>query len=162
MEDTIVDMTTSEQSTESERAAHTNDMRQLEERAKAAEERYGREVLAHAEAIKTAETLRQQVGKAEAAARSNLTAGETAQAKLATSEASWKQQRDALDKEISDLQVRCVTLSDAFTMRNLTSQQQQRTRSAERYSAPAPGVRQLASSEDPPSSRVFNPCKWSG
>lgn len=109
LEDTIVDMTTSEQSTESERAAHTTEIRQLEERAKAAEERYGREVLAHAEAIKVAETLRQQVGKAEAAARNNLTAVETAQAKLATSEASWKQQRDALDKEISDLQVRYVT-----------------------------------------------------
>jgi nucleoprotein TPR len=38
--------------------------------------------------------------------RDNRTAAETAQAKLATSESSWYQQRQALDREIVDLATR--------------------------------------------------------
>lgn len=106
LEDAIVDMTTSEKSTESERAAHQDAVRQLEERAKAAEGRYSREVLSHAESIKSVEDLKTQLTKANASARDNLAASETAQAKLATSEASWKQQREALDKEVAGLNTR--------------------------------------------------------
>lgn len=106
LEGAIVDMTTSERSSESDRAVHQGEVRQLEERAKSAEERYSREVLAHAESIKSVEDLRTQLSKASTTARDNLAASETAQAKLATSEASWKQQKEALDKEIGDLNTR--------------------------------------------------------
>ncbi len=106
LEGAIVDMTTSERSSESDRASHQQEVRQLEERAKAADERYSREVVAHAESIKSVEDLRTQLAKAKATARDSLAASETAQSKLATSETSWKQQKDALDKEVADLNTR--------------------------------------------------------
>ena len=54
------------------------------------------------------ESLRQQLTTAQTSARESLAAAETAQAKLGASEASWKQQKEALEKEIGDLKDRCV------------------------------------------------------
>ncbi|KAJ8468503.1 hypothetical protein ONZ51_g9602 [Trametes cubensis] len=112
LEDTIVDMSTSAQHTQTDRTTWEAEVRQQEERAKAAEERYSREVLAHAESIKSVEQLKKQLSQSQAAAREGRAAAETAQAKLTTSEASWQQQREALDKEITDLKARCKDLSD--------------------------------------------------
>lgn len=106
LEGTIFDMSTSEKNVESDRASRESEIRQQEERAKAAEDRYSREVLAHAEAIKTVEDLRQQLNKAIATSRDGQAAAETAQVKLTASEASWKQQKEALDKEVVDLGTR--------------------------------------------------------
>jgi nucleoprotein TPR len=75
-----------------------------------AEERYSHELLAHADSIKVIENLKQQLGEAQASFRDSLASAETAQAKLSTSEASWKQQKDALDKEILDLNARLVLI----------------------------------------------------
>ncbi|KAI8994233.1 hypothetical protein BD414DRAFT_506685 [Trametes punicea] len=111
LEDTIVDMSTSAQHTQSDRTTWESELRQQEERAKAAEDRYSREVLAHAESIKSVDELKRQLSQAQAAAREGRAAAETAQAKLATSEASWQQQREALDKEIADLKTRIKDLS---------------------------------------------------
>ena len=111
LEGTIFELTTSERSSESERASREDEVRKLEERALSAEERYGREVLAHADSIKTVEGLRQQLSQAQAAARDNLAAAETAQAKLSASKGSWDQQKEALEKEISDLNARFVMRS---------------------------------------------------
>jgi nucleoprotein TPR len=72
----------------------------------AAEERYNSEVLAHAESIKSIAILKQQLTAAETAVRQNQVAAETAQASLATSEVSWKQQKETLAKEVSDLNTR--------------------------------------------------------
>ena len=74
--------------------------------SQAAEERYSHEVVVHAESIKAIETLKRQLNTAQTQARDSLAANETSQAKLATSETSWNQQKDALDKEISDLNAR--------------------------------------------------------
>ncbi|KAI0699945.1 hypothetical protein C8T65DRAFT_709807 [Cerioporus squamosus] len=112
LEDTIVDMSTSAQSTQSDRSSWEAEIKQQEERAKAAEDRYTREVLSHAESIKAVEELKQKLSQSQAAAREGRAAAETAQAKLASSEASWQQQREALDKEIADLQSRCKDLSE--------------------------------------------------
>jgi hypothetical protein len=73
----------------------------------AAEERYSNEVLAHAESIKAIENLRRDLATAQASARDNLTAAETASAKLSASEDSWKQQKAALNKEVADMNARC-------------------------------------------------------
>lgn len=73
---------------------------------KAAEERYSREVVAHAESFKSIETLKQQLASAQAKSRENLAEAADAQAKLEASEGSWKQQKEALDKEVADLNVR--------------------------------------------------------
>lgn len=72
----------------------------------AAEERYSHELLAHAESIKTIEGLKQQLSTVQSTVRDHKTAVETAKAKLATSEDSWKHQKETLDKEVADLNQR--------------------------------------------------------
>lgn len=117
-------MSTSEKHSESDRASRESEVRQQEERAKvylelkkkhislllntaqAAEEKYSSEVIAHAESIKAIEVLKRDLATVQKAARDNLTNAETAQIKLATSEGSWKQQKEALDKEVVSLNAR--------------------------------------------------------
>ncbi|KAF9242663.1 hypothetical protein BU15DRAFT_72775 [Melanogaster broomeanus] len=111
LEDTIVDMSTSEKHSESDRTAHQREVHALEERAVAAEERYSREVVTHAESFKTIENLKQQLSSAQNASRQNLAEAANAQAKLEASEGSWKQQKEALDKEVADLNARCKDLA---------------------------------------------------
>ncbi|CCM06215.1 uncharacterized protein FIBRA_08460 [Fibroporia radiculosa] len=110
LEDTIVDMSASERNSENDRASRESEVRQQVERAKAAEDRYSREVMAHADALKVVDELKEQLSKSQHSLRTATTAYETAQAKLITSETSWKQQKDALDKEIADLNARCKDL----------------------------------------------------
>jgi nucleoprotein TPR len=74
--------------------------------AQVAEERYSSEVIAHAESIKAIEALKSNLAIVQKTARDNLTTAETAKANLATSEGSWKQQKEALDKEVADLNAR--------------------------------------------------------
>ncbi|KAI0770118.1 hypothetical protein C8Q74DRAFT_1333063 [Fomes fomentarius] len=112
LEDTIVDMSTSAQHSQSDRSSWEVDIKQQEDRAKAAEDRYTREVVAHAESIKSVEDLKQKLTQSQTAAREARATAETAQAKLASSEASWQQQREALDKEIADLHTRVKDISE--------------------------------------------------
>ncbi|KAG1824960.1 hypothetical protein EV424DRAFT_710307 [Suillus variegatus] len=111
LEDTIVDLSTSEKTSETDRTTRESEVRQQEERALAAEDRYSREVILHAESIKTIETLKQQLSVTQTTSRENLSEAANAQAKLAASEGSWKQQKEALDKEIADLNARSRDLS---------------------------------------------------
>jgi len=50
--------------------------------------------------------LKKQLSTVQATVREHQTAAETANAKLATSQNSWNQQKEALDKEVSDLKDR--------------------------------------------------------
>jgi len=77
-----------------------------------AEQRYSQEIIAHAESMKTLDGLKKDLAVARASARELRTAEETAEAKLTSSESSWRQQKDALDKEVSDLNAR---YSDFFS-----------------------------------------------
>ena len=106
LEDTIADMSSAERSIENAQASRQEEFQQLEERVKSAEGRYGREVVTHAESIKVVEELRQQLAHTKLTARDATTAAETAQAKLSTSEISWSQQKKALEREVSELNVR--------------------------------------------------------
>ena len=63
-------------------------------------------MVTHAESFKTIENLKQQLSNAQAASRQNLAEVANAQAKLEASEGSWKQQKEALDKEVADLNAR--------------------------------------------------------
>lgn len=65
-------------------------------------------MVAHAESIKTIETLKKQLSTIQTAAREYQTLAETAGAKLTASEDSWKHQKEALDKEVADLSTRYV------------------------------------------------------
>ncbi|KAH9936573.1 uncharacterized protein B0H18DRAFT_974482 [Fomitopsis serialis] len=136
LEDTIIDMSTSERNTENDRVSRETDVRQQEERARAAEERYASEVVAHAEALKTITDLKDQLAKTRAIARENQTVSETARAKLAASEST-------LDKEIADLNTRCKELNTQNTLLHQhlesVSSQAARIRQAADTSDPTPG-----------------------
>ena len=106
LEDTIADMSSAERSIENAQASRQGEFQQLEERAKSAEGRYSREVVAHAESIKLVEELRQQLAHTKLTVRDATTAAETAQAKLSASEMSWSQQKKALEREASELNAR--------------------------------------------------------
>ncbi|KAI0260660.1 hypothetical protein BC834DRAFT_925773 [Gloeopeniophorella convolvens] len=112
LEDTIVDMANSEKHLAEDRRGRESDAQAHEARVRAAEERYAREVVAHAEALKAAEELKARLHELQLAERTQRTGAETAQAKLAASEASWAQQRQALDREIADLASRCKALTE--------------------------------------------------
>ncbi|KAF7314521.1 hypothetical protein MKEN_00925200 [Mycena kentingensis (nom. inval.)] len=94
LEDTIAEISTSEQTSQNDRTYRETEARQLEDRAKAAEAKYDQEVVSHAESIKARRTL-----------------ADAAQAKLVSSEGSWTVQKEALDKEINDLNRRCQDLT---------------------------------------------------
>ncbi|KAJ3826801.1 hypothetical protein EV361DRAFT_893712 [Lentinula raphanica] len=106
LEDTIVDLST----TENDRETHAAEMKQQEERAKLAEERYSNEILSHAETIKNLESTKKQLTATQATVRDHQLAAETATSKLAASEASWQHQKQTLDNEVKDLQRRCNDL----------------------------------------------------
>ena len=106
LEDTVADMSSAERSVENARASRQGELQQLEGRAKSAEEKYGREVVAHAESIKDVEELRQRLADTKLAIRNATTIAETAQAKLSSSEISWGQQKKALEREVTELNVR--------------------------------------------------------
>jgi nucleoprotein TPR len=67
-------------------------------------------VVAHAEAIKAVEELKEKYASMQAAARENQAAAETAQAKLASSEGSFSSQRTHLEKELERVGARCADL----------------------------------------------------
>jgi nucleoprotein TPR len=75
---------------------HSSDPHIEGEQKQAAEEKYSREVIAHAEAMKTIDDLKRRIHDLQLSDRNNRTAAETAQAKLSTSEGSWSQQRQTL------------------------------------------------------------------
>lgn len=106
LEDTIADMSSTERSIESAQASRQGELQQLEERAKSAEEKYSREIVAHAESIKTVEELRQKLADTKLTTRDATIAAETAHAKLSTSEASWSQQKKTLEREVTELNAR--------------------------------------------------------
>lgn len=58
--------------------------------------------------MKNLDTVKKDLLTAQASAREQRAAAQTAQAKLTSSESSWKLQKDALDQEVSDLNTRYV------------------------------------------------------
>ncbi|KAG7088185.1 hypothetical protein E1B28_012203 [Marasmius oreades] len=138
LEDTIVDLSTSEKMTENDRISRENEVKMQEERTKAAEEKYSNEVIAHAESIKALDQLRKQFSNIQATVREHQTAAETATAKLVASEASWQSQRQALDQEIAGLNTR---------HREITEQNKILHQHLESVSSQAARIRQAADTE---------------
>jgi nucleoprotein TPR len=106
LEDTIADMSSVERNIENVQASRQSEIQELEDRAKSAEGKYGREIVAHAESIKAVEELRRQLVETKLTVRDATTAAETAKSKLSTSEISWSQQRKALEREVTELGIR--------------------------------------------------------
>lgn len=142
LEGAIVDLSTSEKHAETDRSSRENEIHLLEDRAKAAEERYSNEVVAHADSIKSVESLKRELLSSQSSSRDSLKAAETAQVKLTTSEGSWKHQKEALDKEVVDLNARIKDLSEQNRLLHQhldsVSSQATRIRQAADSSASAP------------------------
>lgn len=62
--------------------------------------------------MKAIDDLKRRIHDLQQSDRNNRTAAETAQAKLSSSESSWSQQRQTLDREIADLAARCKALTE--------------------------------------------------
>ena len=56
--------------------------------------------------MKLVDSLKKDYENAQSSVREKTLAAETAQAKLNSSEASWNQQKQVLDKEVTDLNAR--------------------------------------------------------
>ncbi|KIY46697.1 hypothetical protein FISHEDRAFT_46885 [Fistulina hepatica ATCC 64428] len=112
LEDTIVDLTTSSKESENDRHTWESEIQKQEERVKLAEEKYSHEIILHAESLKNVDNLKRQVSELRTSSLENQTAAETATAKLLASENSWKQQKEALEKQAADLEDRCKGLSE--------------------------------------------------
>ena len=76
-----------------------------------AHEKYERELLGHAEAVRAVSELKQKLTQVETFARNHQSAAETAQMNLTSSQASWEAQRETFTKELHDLKVRYEDLS---------------------------------------------------
>ncbi|KAH9953818.1 hypothetical protein BC827DRAFT_1159057 [Russula dissimulans] len=104
LEDTIVDMAAAEKDLAEDRSSRESDARAREERVKVVPALSGRFIHFPLTRPVATRLLRRGI-------RVRVSA-ETAQAKLATSESSWSQQRQALDREIADLAARCKALTE--------------------------------------------------
>ncbi|KAF8340155.1 hypothetical protein F5887DRAFT_919553 [Amanita rubescens] len=104
LEDTIVDLSTSERNTETDRSSREDDIRQLEERAKATEACYSNEVVSHADSIKSIKKLKHDLTVSLSLKRPRPS--------LRHLKTGWGN-REALDKEIADLDARQAADSSA-------------------------------------------------
>ena len=66
--------------------------------------------------MKQIETLKSELNDSRTSLREQAATAETAGAKLVSSEASWLQQRESLNKEISDLDKRLVSVDFFFSI----------------------------------------------
>jgi len=102
--------------------------------------------------MKAFEILKKDLAVSQASVREQRTAAETAHAKLASSEHSWKQQRDALDKETADLNIRYIfdsrlyflLLNRSNSCQELSTQNAMLHQHLESVSAQATRIRQAA------------------
>ncbi|KAF7298841.1 hypothetical protein MIND_00831800 [Mycena indigotica] len=152
LEDTIAEISSSEQTSANDRSSREHQIRELEDRAKAAEAKYRQEVIAHGDSFKLVDSLKEQLATAQTTARERQTAAETAQVKLASSESSWGLQKETLDKELSDLNRRQVELTSQNSvlhqhLESVTSQASRIRQAAADSSASAPAERDT-STED--------------
>jgi nucleoprotein TPR len=76
--------------------------------AREADEKYNRELVAHAEAVKEATRIREELSAMRTRLSEAVNQNNTAQANLAASTSSWESQRSTLSKELDDLKQRCV------------------------------------------------------
>ncbi|TRM58157.1 hypothetical protein BD626DRAFT_410863 [Schizophyllum amplum] len=112
LEDVITNLSTNDRQSEEDRASRETEVKRAEERVQSAEDRYSREVQAHAQTLATNSQLKEQLATVQSSVRGFQTAAETAQANLASSERSWDQQKQMLQKEMDELKDRCKGLAD--------------------------------------------------
>ncbi|KZV68448.1 hypothetical protein PENSPDRAFT_735917 [Peniophora sp. CONT] len=112
LEDTIVELSSSEQSAAAVQAARDEEAQAQSGRVKEAEEKYNREVLAHADALRQLEDVKVEIAQLRRESHENVAGAETARAKLSAAESSWAKQREAMQKEMEDVNARVKELNE--------------------------------------------------
>lgn len=106
LEDEIAGVKASDQRAQTAQLAAQLDLRRQAQFARNANDKYERELLAHAEDVKRLTGLKDDLKTVRARTSELATAAEVAQANLLGSESSWARQKTALEQEISDLKKR--------------------------------------------------------
>lgn len=79
---------------------------------KEAEDKYNREVLAHADALRQLEEVKSTIEGLRRESHERVAEAETARAKLSGAEGSWAAQREAMVKELEDVNARVKELNE--------------------------------------------------
>ncbi|KAG8987496.1 hypothetical protein FRB90_003320, partial [Tulasnella sp. 427] len=129
LEFALADVNNAESNVAAIQASAQDDLRRQVQITQEANEKYERELLAHAAAVTKVAELKQQLTTAQAQIRDKQVAAETAQVNLVSSQASWELQKETISKELRDLQTRHNELTSQNTAlhKHLESVSQQAT-----------------------------------
>ncbi|KAJ1309970.1 hypothetical protein OPQ81_006728 [Rhizoctonia solani] len=110
LEGAIADLSKVDGSAQAAHQSAQEDLRAQAALAQQANEKYERELLAHAEALKQINQLKSTITDLQSEVRKSTASSETATAKLQASEASWARQKETMEKEVSELTNRMAAL----------------------------------------------------
>ncbi|KAH7340679.1 hypothetical protein B0J17DRAFT_612069 [Rhizoctonia solani] len=110
LEGAIADLSKVDGSAQAAHQSAQEDLRAQAMLAQQANEKYERELLAHAEALKQINQLKSTITDLQSEVRKTTASSETATAKLQASEASWARQKETMEKEVSELTSRLTAL----------------------------------------------------
>lgn len=108
----IVELSSSERSAAAVQASRDEKAQAQSGRVKEAEEKYNREVLAYADALRQLEDVKVEIAKLRRESHENVAGAETARAKLSAAESRWAKQREAMQKEMEDVNARVKELNE--------------------------------------------------
>ncbi|KAG8753074.1 hypothetical protein FRC12_011679, partial [Ceratobasidium sp. 428] len=110
LEGVIADLSKVDNNVQAAHQSAQEDLRAQAALAQQANEKYERELLAHAEALKQINQLKSTISTLQGEVRKATSASDTAVAKLQSSEASWGRQKETMEKEASELTSRVQAL----------------------------------------------------
>ncbi|KAG9102295.1 hypothetical protein FRC06_002140 [Ceratobasidium sp. 370] len=110
LEAAIADLSKVDNNVQAAHQSAQEDLRTQAALAQQANEKYERELLAHAEALKQINQLKSTITALQSEVRQATSSSETAVAKLQSSEASWSRQKETMEKEVSELTSRVQAL----------------------------------------------------
>ncbi|KAG8699107.1 hypothetical protein FRC09_006835, partial [Ceratobasidium sp. 395] len=116
LEGVIADLSKVDNNVQAAHQSAQEDLRAQAALAQQANEKYERELLAHAEALKQINQLKSTISTLQGEVRKATSASDTAIAKLQSSEASWGRQKETMEKEASELTSRVQALQQQNTL----------------------------------------------
>lgn len=106
LQNTVEDLKKVEDRAQQAQLSLQDDVRKQSQVAKDAQEKYERELVAHAEGVRALAETKRALDEMRDRNRTIETEIETSRANQASAEASWKAQRETLQKELDDVQKR--------------------------------------------------------
>ncbi|CAE6455240.1 unnamed protein product [Rhizoctonia solani] len=110
LEGAIADLSKVDGSAQAAHQSAQEDLRAQAALVQQANEKYERELLGHAEALKQINQLKSTITDLQSEVRKTTASSETATANLQASEASWGRQKETMEKEVSELTARMSAL----------------------------------------------------